>query len=205
MIEDLWWRWVDRLEAQGWGARAMVRPPAGQDVIAAAGEVVGGFPDELAALYRLADGQVGSRHVDGLRTNLFPGHEFLPLAGARRAWQGWADIRATYTADDVDDVDDVDEMITVRGHDPVHRVYTRAPWWPLAEDGGGNHLMVDLDPPPGGTVGQVLVAGPDEDERRVLAPGIGAYLQALLAAELDDPDPAALADGVAWWDAPTLR
>jgi len=82
---------------------------------------------------------------------------------------------------------------------------TRAPWWPLAEDGGGNHLMVDLDPPPGGTVGQVLVAGPDEDERRVLAPGVGAYLAALLDADLDPPDADQLADGVAWWDAPGLR
>ena len=117
IVEDLWWRWVDRLEDRGWGARAMVRPPAGDEVIAAAAEVVGGFP----------------------------------------------------------------------------------------EDGGGNHLMVDLDPPPGGTVGQVLVAGPDEDERRVLAPGVGAYLAALLDADLDPPDADQLADGVAWWDAPGLR
>ncbi|WP_328302715.1 SMI1/KNR4 family protein [Actinomycetospora sp. NBC_00405] len=198
-VEALWWRWVDRLEERGWGARAMLRPPAGDDVIAAAAEVVGGFPDELAALYRIADGQLETRYVRGPWTNLFPGHEFLSLAGARRAWQGWADIRATYAPADFD------SMITVRGDDPVHRVYTRAPWWPLAEDGGGNHLMVDLDPPPGGTVGQVLVAGPDEDERRVLAPGIGVYLAALLDADLDPPDADQLADGVAWWDAPGLR
>jgi cell wall assembly regulator SMI1 len=198
-VEDLWWRWVGRLEERGWGARAMVRPPAGDDVIAAAAEIVGGFPDELAALYRVADGQLETRHVRGPWTNLFPGHEFLSLAGARRAWQGWADIRAAYAPADFDD------MITVRGDDPVHRVYTRAPWWPLAEDGGGNHLMVDLDPPAGGTLGQVLVAGPDEDERRVLAPGIGAYLAALLDADLDPPDAEQLADGVAWWDAPGLR
>ncbi|MEJ2865171.1 SMI1/KNR4 family protein [Actinomycetospora flava] len=199
MIDELWWRWVDRLDGRGWHARAMLRPPAEEDVIAAAGEVVGGFPDELAALYRLADGQIPSREVTGPATNLFPGHEFLSLAHARRAWQGWADIRGEYRPEDFDD------MITVRGDDPVHRVYTRAPWWPLAEDGGGNHLMVDLVPPAGGTVGQVLVAGPDEDERRVLAPTVGAYLQALLDAELDDPEPGALGEGFAWWDAPHLR
>jgi cell wall assembly regulator SMI1 len=199
VIDDLWWRWVDRLDARGWHARAVLRPPAGEDVIAAAGEVLGGFPDELAALYRLTDGQIPSREVSGPATNLFPGHEFLSLAGARRAWQGWADIRGETRPEDFDD------MITVRGDDPVHRVYTRAPWWPLAEDGGGNHLMVDLAPPPGGTVGQVLVAGPDEDERRVLAPTLAAYLQALLDAELDEPEPGALGEGFAWWDAPHLR
>ena len=199
-VEDLWWRWVDRLEDRGWGARAMLRPPAGDDVVAAAAEVVGGFPDELAALYRIADGQLETRYVDGPWTNLFPGHEFLSLAGARRAWQGWADIRAAYVARGL------------RRHDHGARRRPGAPrhtpgqlWWPLAEDGGGNHLMVDLDPPPGGTVGQVLVAGPDEDERRVLAPGVGAYLAALLDADLDPPDADQLADGVAWWDAPGLR
>jgi cell wall assembly regulator SMI1 len=199
MLAETWWRWVDRLEGHGWGARAMLRPPAGDDVIAAAGEVVGGFPDELAALYRLADGQIETRYVQGLRTNLFPCHEFLSLAGASRAWQGWADIRREYRPEDFDD------MITVRGDDPVHRSYTRAAWWPLAEDGGGNHLMVDLAPPPGGAVGQVLVAGPDEDERRVLAPSITAYLTALLATELDPPTADQLAEGVAWWDAIHLR
>ena len=65
--------------------------------------------------------------------------------------------------------------------------------------------MVDLEPPPGGTLGQVLVAGPDEDERRVLAPTLAAYLQALLDAELDDPEPGAMGEGFAWWDAPHLR
>lgn len=49
------------------------------------------------------------------------------------------------------------------------------------------------------------MAGPDEDERRVLAPGIGVYLAALLDADLDPPDADQLADGVAWWDAPGLR
>jgi cell wall assembly regulator SMI1 len=198
-VEDLWWRWVDRLESRGWGARAALRLPAEEDVLVAAGEPVDGVPAELAAVYRLADGQAGVRDVAGTTTNLFPGYEFLSLAGARRAWQGWADIRASYAPEDFDD------MITVRGGDPVHASYTRTLWWPFAEDGGGNHLLVDLDPAPGGTVGQVIVAGPDEDERRVLASGFAAYLRALLDADLDDPDPGALAEGVAWWDAPGLR
>lgn len=46
-------------------------------------------------------------------------------------------------------------------------MYTAAEWWPLAEDGGGNHLMVDTAPPPGGTPGQIIASGPDEDQRRV--------------------------------------
>jgi hypothetical protein len=157
-------------------------------------------PTLLLAVAEVGDPEVRDAALRTLLTSAaLRGHEFRSLAGGRLAWRGWADIRAEYRPEDFDD------MITVRGDGPVHRAYTRAGWWPLAEDGGGNHLMVDLDPAPGGTVGQVIVASPDEDERRVLAPGVGAYLDALLAAELDPPGPDALADGVAWWDAPGLR
>ncbi len=54
-------------------------------------------------------------------------------------------------------------------------------------------------------VGQIVVAGPDEDERRVMAPGFAAYLRLLGGPDLDSPDPDAAADGVLWWDAPALR
>lgn len=196
-IGEAWSAWVARLDGRGWGASAILRPPADP-----AAMTLEGVHGELAELLALADGQMPLRELAAAArpaTNFFPGYAFLALAEARRAWDGWADIRRAH------DPEDFDGMITVRGADPVRRVYTHAAWWPFAEDGGGNHLMVDLDPPAGGTLGQVIVAGPDEDERRVLAPGLGAYLDALLIAPLDDPDPGALADGVAWWDAPALR
>ena len=46
----------------------------------------------------------------------------------------------------------------------------------VARDGGGNAYAVDLSPAPGGTYGQVILHEPDEDERRVLAPGIAAFM-----------------------------
>lgn len=39
-------------------------------------------------------------------------------------------------------------------------------------------------------VGQIVVAGPDEDERRVMAPGLAAYPPLLAEADLDGPDAA---------------
>jgi hypothetical protein len=75
------------------------------------------------------------------------------------------------------------QHVTVRPGHPVRRESRVPGWWPPAGDGGGNQLVVDTDPPDGGTVGQIVVAGPDEDERRVLAPGIAEYLRA--AADLE--------------------
>ena len=92
--------------------------------------------------------------------------------------------------------------MTVRPGDlPVQAVHRSAAWWPFALDGGGNVPVVDTDPPPGGVPGQVVVTGPGELERRVLAPGLVASLRALAAAGLIDEE---VDDGVVWWDAPGL-
>ena len=70
------------------------------------------------------------------------------------------------------------ELKDGKGH-PVKKHYSHALWLPLATDGGGNSLAFDLDPASGGTRGQIIIIGADEDERRVLAPGIGAFLAGL--------------------------
>jgi len=83
----------------------------------------------------------------------------------------------------------------------VAKEYWTAGWWPLALDGGGNMLAVDTVPLAGGHVGQIIVMGSDEDTRKVFAPGIVEYLNALCSADLqihDDEDDV-------YWDAPTLR
>ena len=194
-----WDRWLGVLRERGWGPDAVLRVPATDTAIDGAAAFAGlELPAEVRALYRISDGQRSPHDVPEMATNLFPAHEFLPLSRSVRAWENWRDVRETHG-------EEMDGAVTVRGDDPVRRLDSAAGWWPLAEDGGGNHLMVDTDPAPGGTVGQIVVAGRDATERRVLAPGLDAYLDALCAADLDDPDPDGLADGVAWWDAPALR
>lgn len=207
-LDDAWERWTAVLRGHGWGIDAVLREPADPAALTEAVRAVGmPLPRQVVGLLLLADGQhelrtAGGRSAEPV-TNVFPGAEFLSVERAVRVWEGWRDIRAQYGPEGL--ARNFDDMITVRHGDAVHAVYTRAAWWPFAEDGGGNALWVDTDPPPGGTVGQVLVAGPDEDERRVLAPDLATYLERLAAAQLDPPDPDALADGIAWWDAPHLR
>ncbi|MBW0105743.1 SMI1/KNR4 family protein [Pseudonocardia sp. KRD291] len=212
-VAATWSAWLDALSTAGYPAHAMPRPPADPGAVADAQiQARIRFPDELRALYSLADGQFpGSPRGRGPHppsTDLFPTYEFLAVADALVHWGGWRDLHTEYGTSGMADFD---EHITVRGNDPVRREYWNLAWWPLAVDGGGNFLAVDTDPAPGGTIGQVIVAGPDEDERRRVATGVVGYLRRLAAADIPPPapsggtDPADPTAAVFWWDVDHLR
>lgn len=56
------------------------------------------------------------------------------------------------------------------------------PGWLPATGGCVNSLTFDFTPEANGTSGQSIVIGSDEDQRRVLAPGISVYLAKLVSA-----------------------
>lgn len=69
---------------------------------------------------------------------------------------------------------------------PVKPHWTSRDWIPFVLIGGStDHFCLDLDPAPGGTVGQVIHASPKDDRRRVLAPDVPAFLD-LLASMVRD-------------------
>jgi cell wall assembly regulator SMI1 len=199
-----WPRWLDVLERAGIPASSNLRAPAEPGAVADAEAVFGReFPPALRALYALADGQLADHprapgpHPE-VGTSLFPAtYRFVPLAEATREYRGWLDVVADMGHDHV----------TVRAGDPVLAHYWDAGWWPLAVDGGGNALVVDTVPEPGGAVGQIVVAGPDEDERRVVGTGVGDYLRRLIAAgpEVDDAVVDPSDRSYRFWDATHLR
>lgn len=177
-LAEVWTAWLRALDEAGFPATANVRPPASAEEVRAAEAVFGAsFPADLAALYLLADGQLNDHpRAPGPRpevaTSIFPAtYRFVPLDEAVVQYRGWLDV--------IEDGDD--DHITVREGDPVRARYWDPGWWPLAVDGGGNALVVDTVPEPGGVRGQVVVAGPDEDERRRVATGVADYLHRLLA------------------------
>ncbi|MEJ8278060.1 SMI1/KNR4 family protein [Pseudonocardia spirodelae] len=202
-LPEVWTAWLRMLDGAGFPATANVRPPAPPEAVAAAEAVFGApFPPALAALYGLADGQWNDHprapgpHPE-VATSIFPAtYRFLPLDEAVVQYRGWLDV-----------VEDWDHgHVTVREGDPVRARYWDPGWWPLAVDGGGNALAVDTVPEPGGEPGQVVVAGPDEDERRRVATGVADYLRRLLAGP--PPAPEDTGDGATdhrFWDAPHLR
>jgi cell wall assembly regulator SMI1 len=161
------------------GVDMQLNPPASEERIAAAESEIGfRLPDDLRALYGVADGQrEPSEIVPGAgfsATGFFFGrYAFASLEEALTEYRAWREIHdeageafaSTY------------DWTRARAGDAVHPDYWRPGWFPFATDGGGNSYAVDLSPPPGGTYGQVIVIGRDEDERRVLAPGLTEFLR----------------------------
>lgn len=187
-IEQSWSDWLDALEAHGFAVRETLRPGASDaDFAALARETGITLPNEVEALYRLADGQLD----DG--AFVFPRYRFLPLDGAVAEWRIWQELAEQ---EGPDGMADHAEAVTAPEPEKVARQYWIPGWLPIARDGGGNAIAVDTAPLDGGTHGQFVIMGPDEDERRVLAPGAGAYLRALAAADLEVESH----DGKRHWD-----
>jgi cell wall assembly regulator SMI1 len=117
--------------------------------------------------------------------NLFGSYEFLSLDEAHAEWNNWKVIIEQSTAEELADFD---SHVDRRGNDPVKKQYVSLKWIPIAKDGGGNSYAIDLDPAVNGKVGQVIVIGPDEDLRRVIAPDIKALLDRNSAKPIADDD-----------------
>ena len=206
-LQTAWAALLDALARTGYAVDELVRPAAAIADIDGAEQTIGrSLPADLAGLYQLSDGQTDyydlthGAHAETVREHgrwvcaLFgDGWSFDPLSKLAEGWIAWKEVRDGYTPEQL--ADDFDSAVEVRGEDPVMSVYTSPDWVGFATDGGGNQLAVDLAPRPGGTVGQVIVIGSDEDLRRVVAPGIVELLERC-TARLAEVDPSQVSDGV---------
>lgn len=120
--------------------------------------------EDLRAVYRRHDGQQSP--VPGL----FFGLRFLSASEAGDEWARWAEL----LRDDPDLAADVTVDSVPEG--AVRPVYFFESWLPVATDGAGNGLAVDLDPGPNGTPGQVITFGADEPTRRVVAASLPDFV-----------------------------
>ncbi len=123
------------------------------------------LPPAYRQLYRWHDGENDDRwgHIFGL--------PILPLAAVESEWTAWGKTMKEFGGN----------RYAIPGAGwPVGAVdpaYSNPGWLPLTADGSGNHIGLDFDPWPGGTVGQVILFGRDEDVKAVIAPSLGAFLR----------------------------
>jgi cell wall assembly regulator SMI1 len=182
LIGTAWAAWIATLEAKGVAARAGLRAGASLDQIEAVEAIVGArLPQDVHDVYLLADGQIDIFKVTDIPHGkwiapIFGSFEFNSLERVSMEWSSWNEIRKQSTEEELDDFH---SQIDVQPGHSVKKLYTHDLWIPFATDGGGNSLAFDLDPPPGGTRGQIIVIGSDEDTRRVLAPGLTAFLTSI--------------------------
>jgi cell wall assembly regulator SMI1 len=159
---------LERLEA--WLAAhlpatlADLNPPA-SSVDVADLEAECGFilPADLHTLYGWHDGQRGSS------SGLFYGLQFLSLENIAQEWNTTYELLM-----EDEDFGDGPSSSTPAG--AIQGFSAHVAWIPLAHDGSGNFLGLDLDPDSAGVAGQVINFGADESNHRVLAPSLGAFL-----------------------------
>lgn len=182
--------WLSVLLSAGVAASAHMNPAATEAQIEAFEIEVGyALPEDLRALYRIADGQVDPWRITdpapGTKVApLFGSYLFLSLERAQSEYESWQDIRDQSGENFADDYNDT---VLRPGDPPVYAEYWRPGWVPFSADGSGNHYAVDLSPPPGGNVGQIIVFGADESIRKVLAPSLTEFLRGAIARGIHNP------------------
>jgi cell wall assembly regulator SMI1 len=124
------------------------------------------LPEDFKALYRRHNGQKGET------TGLFCGLPFLCTIALYEQWSGWRELSE----------EDFATEITGSSYPngAIKPTYINLKWIPLAYDGGGNHLGIDLDPGSAGVVGQVINFGRDEDNKFVLACSLTDFMAWML-------------------------
>lgn len=163
---DLWTRLEAALADLVPALPAALAPPATTEALDALSEKTGrDVRPALADLYDHHDGEPDDA------PGLFVGLRFLPAAEAADEWARWSEM----IHDDPSLVADI--AVTARPEGAVQPVYFSDAWIPIAADGAGNGLAVDLDPGPDGSTGQVISFGADEPTRTVLAPSAAAFLE----------------------------
>lgn len=114
------------------------------------------LPPEVQDVYATVDGQ------DGILPGVLLGLTWLPARRAAQEHATWMDL-----AQD-------DPTLGSEPASAIQPVTFHRHWVPLAVDGSGNGLAIDLAPGLTGVAGQVITYGPDETTRRVVSPSVTA-------------------------------
>jgi cell wall assembly regulator SMI1 len=167
-MQDQWQRIERRLLELGCADAMGLRSGATREHVVDLERVIGvPLPESLRSFLSVRDGQDGYGLVYGYR--------LLPIDEMRRQWQLWRTIE-----DEGMNAECAEFMrSSPEGH--VKPMYCNAAWIPIAHDGSGNLMGLDLDPDVLGQVGQMIAFGRDEDTKRVLAPSFEVFVDTLAA------------------------
>lgn len=141
---------------------------APEDIAAAERAVKCSFPPDLRALLGLCNGTPEFQAL--------PGWELFSAERIVDEWNIWEDLyRTQFKPDNYR----CEPEGPIRGDE-----WWRLRWIPFTGDGGGNHLCVDMDPPPEGVAGQVITMWHDDDQRVRVAASLTEFLE-IIAGDLE--------------------
>jgi cell wall assembly regulator SMI1 len=123
------------------------------------------LPRDMKESYRIHNGQ-SVNPVDGSVLVLIDGFELLSLEALAEIWAGWKQMLEQ----------GMFKGIQSEPSGPVQPFWWSNLWIPVTDNGYGDHYCVDLDPGPGGLVGQIISVWHENPHRVVLAPSFRQWL-----------------------------
>jgi cell wall assembly regulator SMI1 len=166
-FDAAWEGYVGAMEKGHPAFRSYFAPPASEASIAAAEQTLRlRFPPDLRHLLLKHAGGQEERQV-------LPGWELYAPERIVREWRIWEELRRE---------EFVPDGIDCAPEGPIKSdEWWRLGWIPFCGDGGGNHLCLDVDPPPGGTSGQVISMWHDDAARARIAPSLTEFIEIIAA------------------------
>jgi cell wall assembly regulator SMI1 len=116
------------------------------------------LPADLERSYKVHDGSWCLR--------MFPRGNLLGVQGVEEEWLKWREV--------LESGDLTDMSAAPEG--PIKPVHWNTRWLPLTTNGGGSHYCADLDPAPGGSVGQIIWFHRTDGPVIVIASGFAEWL-----------------------------
>lgn len=143
------------------------RPPASNRNINHLEDTIGiRLPAELESSYKIHDGSWALR--------MFPRGNLMGVQAIEQEWLKWREVSDSGVFADWG----------AEPEGPIKPVHWSLRWLPLTDCGSGNHFCADLDPAPGGHVGQIIWFDRVDGPVRVVASGFAEWL-ALYATDLE--------------------
>jgi cell wall assembly regulator SMI1 len=142
-----------------------LNPPASEARIAEVEKLIGqSLPEDYKELYRIRDGE--GEIVGAFLTTLF-----APLEQVKINYKNWFEL---FHEEGIQEA--VSPSCGSHPEGAIQKAYIDLGWIPFTEDGGGNHLGIDLNPGPRGIHGQVINFGRDQEQKYVLANSLSEFL-----------------------------
>lgn len=161
--------WIAFHKQMGVDLKALLLPGASDAEIDEVERSIGfALPAELKNLYRIANGQVDLLNKPELISKIGGGKRVAAMFGHFRfltLQEALAEHRERLS---MHEEDDMFEPWGLRPEDPIAPVDWIPTWFGFAAADAGNGYAVDIAPPEGGDVGQIIQVGPDF-ERHLIA------------------------------------
>ena len=167
-MQEIWIKFEGWLSSNWPEGLSCLNPPASDDQIAQLESKLGfKLPADYIDCLKVHNGQTGFAGV-------LDGMEFLSCDEVLSQWRVWKELLDC--GDFNDNVSEPDEG--------VKNDWWNTKWIPFTHNGGGDHLCLDLDPAPTGTVGQVISMWHDMDAREWKAISFAEYFEEYVAGVL---------------------